>query len=105
MTNALTVRHHSSSPSVIVVTTKELRSTLLFTSWHHLLCSPNALDRASPLLSTLAIIVILAGAQAAAMEERASLCRGCQVGEGILLSLFLPEERKPKHKSFVQTQA
>ncbi|WVZ15939.1 hypothetical protein V8G54_013505 [Vigna mungo] len=105
MTNALPVRHHSSSPSAIVVVAKELRSTLLFAPWHHrhcLLCSPNALDRrashhrhrgtrlyhcASLSLSTPATIVILAGAQAAAMEERASPRRGCQVGEGRLLSL------------------
>ncbi|KOM44202.1 hypothetical protein LR48_Vigan05g180700 [Vigna angularis] len=78
MTNALPVRHHSSSPSTIVVAAKELRSTLRSANLpssprHHLLCSPNTLDRrashhrrrctrlhhrASPLLSTLATIVI-----------------------------------------------
>ncbi|XP_047181268.1 uncharacterized protein LOC124847753 [Vigna umbellata] len=112
VTNALPVRLHSSSSSAIVVTAKELRSTLLFALWHHrhhLLCSPNALDRrashhrrrgtrlhhrASPPLSTPATIVILAGAQAFAIEERASPRRVCQVGEGRLLSLFLSRGKK-----------
>ncbi|KOM48036.1 hypothetical protein LR48_Vigan07g174000 [Vigna angularis] len=105
VTNALPVCHHSSSSSVIVVAAKELCSTLRSANLssyprHHLLCSPNALDRrashhrrrgtrlhhrASLPLLTPATIVILARAQAATMEERTPSRRGCQVGEGRLL--------------------
>ncbi|KOM55372.1 hypothetical protein LR48_Vigan10g126400 [Vigna angularis] len=112
-TVSLRLRRH------IVFAAKELRSTLRSVNLpssprHHLLCSPNALDRrashhhrrgtrlhhrAFPPLSTPATIVILTGAQAVAMEERTSSCRGYQVGEGRFLSLFMPKERKP-HKSF-----
>ncbi|WVZ07986.1 hypothetical protein V8G54_021332 [Vigna mungo] len=79
--------HHPPSPTVVGAVTRayNLQCISIF-SVNHSHCE-RLHKRASPPLPMPTTIVILAGAQAAAMEERVSQRRGCQVGEGRLLSL------------------